>query len=103
MRQLEANANGQTVELTPGEELEVHLTANPTTGFRWVVRADGSPPCTITNSGVTPDGTTPGRGGTASWRVRAVQPGECDLELAYQRPWEDRPAAEAFRLHLVVR
>ena len=40
---LDEHADGRTVDLRVGQELEIRLTENPTTGFRWQIESSGGP------------------------------------------------------------
>lgn len=95
------------LELRLGQEFNLRLPSNPTTGFRWQLRADAAPVLQLLGPEVY---TTPeaagviGSAGVSTWRLRAVERGAGRLELDYRRPWEHGVAAERqFRCHVRVR
>jgi inhibitor of cysteine peptidase len=97
------SCNGQTVDLAVGENIEIRLRENPTTGFRWQVTGNDRAVCTMTSDAFNREAGPPGHGGEHSWVFEAVRPGECDIEFRYQRPWAD-PASpgQIFRIHIQV-
>lgn len=79
------------VQLKVGDELAVHLTGNPTTGFTW--QATIVPDCLSLKGEAeyaqdeVPQGMA-GVGGTFSFRLTATKPGTGTVRFAYARPWE---------------
>lgn len=85
------------LELRIGQQLNLRLPSNPTTGFRWQMRDSGAPQLQLLGPEVytTPeDAGVVGSAGISTWRLRAVAPGEGHLHLDYRRPWENGVAAE---------
>ena len=97
--------NGRTVKLAKGEFLEIVLSENPTTGYRWHFIEKGSPVCIPIWDSYEPEGErVAGQGGIHRWKFEAAQPGACRIELAYQRSWErGTPPGRTFRLDVEVR
>jgi inhibitor of cysteine peptidase len=101
--------NGRTVKLAAGESLEIALSENPTTGYRWQhakqAAEDDSSPCSFATDAFEPDRAgMPGAGGVHRWQLHAVEPGVCKIELEYRRSWEkDKPPERTFRIHVEVR
>jgi inhibitor of cysteine peptidase len=107
MQAISESFDGKTVDLAVGQVIELRLKENPTTGFRWQLRHDGTPACRITEDFIEPATTerapVPGRGGTHVWRIEGVQAGTCDMALTYARNWEaSRPPAMTFEVHVHV-
>ena len=103
MVQVDQSSNNKETKLAVGQTLEISLPENPTTGFRWELKAAGDPACAP--RGDTFDAPSPGVGksGTRRWRFEAVAKGTGKIELAYRRTWEqDKPPAETFRLTVRV-
>lgn len=79
------------MQLRQGQEFNLRLPSNPTTGFRWTLRANAAPQLRLLGPEVY---TVPeeaglvGSAGVSTWRFRAMQPGEALLGLDYARPWE---------------
>jgi len=97
----------QPMQLSEGQEFNLRLPSNPTTGFRWTLRADGAPQLLLLGPEVY---TVPekagmvGGAGVSTWRFRAVARGETALGLDYARPWEIEVApAQRFDCRIRVR
>ncbi len=95
---------GREVTLEVGQVIEVHLPANPSTGYTWLVK-DGAPGpvVLVAEPAFTPEAQRPGAGGTLVLRFRAVTQGETRVRLTYQRPWETGEPAEEFDFRVIVR
>ena len=103
MRFSEAD-NGKTVEVPIGQEIEVALTENPTTGFRWRMAQAGEPVCAYENDSFDPGMAAPGMAGSHAWRFKVVAAGTSSIELDHRRPWEDgSDGGAAYALRLVVK
>ena len=102
-----AKDDGRTVSLRRGQELELKLQANPSTGYGWAVAHAPEP--VLTQEGqpsyrtkVTP-GSNVGASGIETWRFRAAQTGRRTLRMEYRRPWErEVPPGAALTLRIVV-
>ena len=105
---LGAEDDGTLVELSSGQELEVTLESNPTTGYSWEVSEVNE--TVLTQMGEAEFMEAPkegeqlvGVGGTETFRF-ASAPGETTLTLVYHRPWEkDVEPLETFTVQVVVR
>jgi inhibitor of cysteine peptidase len=96
--------NGQEVTLVVGQVLELALSENRTTGFRWDLKTKAEPACELVESTFNPPGGPPGNGGIHRWQFRAVHPGNGEIELEYRRPWEkDAAPAKVYKLSVRVR
>jgi inhibitor of cysteine peptidase len=102
---IDETRNGQKVDVSIGDTIEIRLEQNASTGFRWSVTASCDPICPIVEDDrEAPAPAARGASGHHRWRLRAVQSGECDFVLAYRRPWEsERPPAREFRIRIRVR
>jgi inhibitor of cysteine peptidase len=100
--------NGETVAVRRGDTLDLRLSENPSTGFRWkVVRADR-----LSEEEPAPDSTEVpardsqsqvGRGGLRVFRFRAIAPGDGRLELKLWREFEgDASVLRRFAIGLTV-
>lgn len=102
--------NGAEIALKLGEEFEIAIDDQPSTGYAWDVVAGvddaGDPdrsevlstimafrPQRASDSAEPP----PGAPGEVVWRFRAIRPGSGMLRLEYRRPWEKdaSPARQA--------
>lgn len=97
--------DGRSIELRVGDGVQLSLTENPTTGYRWEFVTKPEPYCVVVSDAYVADSNGAiGTGGAHKWVFRAVSPGSRTLSLAYRRPWEkDTPPAETFKLTLVVK
>ena len=96
------DSNTQVV-LSAGQELQVVLLENPTTGFRWQMQSRGEPVLQLVDDSFDPPASGVGKGGTRRWRFKAAQKGSAGIEIVYRRASEqDQPPAETFRLTVRV-
>jgi inhibitor of cysteine peptidase len=92
MLQIAEDDNGHTVKLAVGDELELSLSENPTTGYQWELTAKAEPVCKLVKDDFEAPTRTPGSGGVHRWQFRAVQPGIGKIALQYRRSWEEGAA-----------
>jgi inhibitor of cysteine peptidase len=108
---LEEAASGSEVTLVPGQELNLALASNVTTGYQWELAHPAAALLAVLDPGTYHEspaqvGERPlaGRGGMTSFRFRAVRSGMDTLHLVYRRPWEkEQPPARTFLVHIRVR
>ena len=77
-----------------GEDFEITLAANPTTGYEW--RAFGRLPAAlsfVSRAFEPPESGIAGAGGTERLRYHANATGHNHIILQYARPWEEGAAA----------
>jgi inhibitor of cysteine peptidase len=95
--------NGRTIDLGFSETVEIRLSENPTTGFRWDLTANGEPACALLGDSFTPAAGPPGASGQHSWIFQALHQGEGHVELVYRRRGEEGGApARHFRVRLRI-
>ena len=97
---VESPEDGQRIEMSPGDSLELRLNQPGATGFRWITQV--VPPGVVAHragtetpggeSGAAVAGGPPGADRTAVIELVASAAGEGELTLALARPWEDEPA-----------
>lgn len=99
----EADA-GRTVEVTPGQAVQLRLPENPTTGYRWVMTMTPASCLEIGVDGFEREaGAAPGAGGVRVIDIASVAAHPCKLALAYRRPWETGvPAASELDFRFVT-
>ena len=98
---LDEKAAGSTIALAVGEEAELSLAENPTTGFRWRLPPDAPDVVALVADRFTP-GARPGQGGVRLLRWRGERAGTARLTLVLGRSWQ-AGGARTFALTLVVR
>ena len=100
--------SGVRTNLVVGQEVELRLDTNPSTGHSWLVLASGSPVLVPLGEpryepAPAPEGLV-GRGGVEHRRFRAAAPGDALLRLEYRQPWDrEAPAAALVEFPVVVR
>jgi inhibitor of cysteine peptidase len=104
MLKIAEDDNGRRLILGVGDELEVSLAENASTGYQWELAEKAEPVCKLVNDDFQAAGTTPGSSGVHRWQFRAVQPGGGEISLQYRRPWEeDATAARSYLVKVTVR
>ncbi len=75
--------------VTAGEQFDIRLPANPSTGFRWQVDGLDEKVVRLVDTRYEPTGPArPGAGGTDIFSFVGVAPGRGNIKLVYIRPWE---------------
>ena len=102
--ELSVDNDGQTITLQSGQELQVKLAGNPTTGYAWEVSEMDAAVLRITGEGeYVPAGEALGSGGEFVFNFQAAAPGETSLTLIYYRSFEkDVPPKHTFSVRVVV-
>jgi predicted secreted protein len=99
--QVDENSNGDQIKLASGETLEIGLSENRTTGYKWFLKSSGKV-CTLVDDGFEP-GRAPGEPGTHRWKFRAEQAGSGSIQLSYHRTWgKEKTPASTFKLTVLV-
>jgi len=101
MIQIGEESNGSGIDLSIGETLELCLSENRTTGYKWVLEST-SGVCALLKDSFLP-GHAPGEPGKHCWQFRAERAGSGAIELSYRRTWSaEKAAARAFKITLEV-
>ena len=97
-RSLSLDDDGTRVTLRPGDEIEVTLEGDATTGFGWELVEFDPAVITALAEPVYEEADTDlvGVGGKWTWTLAAQQPGECAVRFIYHRTWEDEPPEATF-------
>ncbi|MCX5922384.1 MAG: protease inhibitor I42 family protein [Candidatus Dependentiae bacterium] len=85
------DAQQETMQVTPGQEFEITLDSNPSTGYGW--RAKISDDSLLQELDKTYKTTvqaaqTPGAGGKDVFTFKALKNGTASITISYSRPWE---------------
>ena len=102
MRKITEDDNGHALTLAVGDEVELSLAGNPSTGYQWELKAKGGPVCELVKDDFEAPTGAPGSGGVHRWQFRAVKPGSGKIALQYRRSWEEK-AAPARKYQVSVR
>ncbi len=84
--------NGRAITVNAGEDIQVILNGNPTTGYTWtgtvsdqaVLQQQGDPIYAQENT----DPSIVGSGGTFTFTFKAAAAGQVTLKFDYSRPFE---------------
>jgi len=96
---------GSTQRLAKGQQLQVTLPSNPSTGYRWDV--DGALPAQLEQNGqpqFASDSTAIGAGGSEVWTFSAKASGQGALNMKYWRSFESTvPPVQTYSVTVVVK
>jgi inhibitor of cysteine peptidase len=86
---LSVEDEGKTVKVKVGNQLNVSLDGNPSTGYHWEVGPGGSTLLEqVGEAEFASDNNAVGSPGKVTLTFKAVKPGEETLQLVYHQPWE---------------
>ena len=92
---------GDSIDVTVGEEFIVALPATPSTGYTWT--AAGNPDVTFITEKQIQGGTQPGAEGTTQMTFAGRAAGESELVFTYSRSFaKSDPPAKTVKLPLTV-
>ena len=95
------NAGDATVHV--GEDFEIALEENRTTGFRWVTENRGEPFCALIRETTVSPAGPPGAAGMHYWHFRAAGVGVGTIEMHYRRAWESEVGPGlVYQLHVRI-
>jgi inhibitor of cysteine peptidase len=95
--------DGSTVEMHVGDQLDVTLDSNPTTGLSWVIAAGDSIVALQGEPQFLPGSDAQGAPGTETLHFGAADKGKTTLRLEYKKPFEqDVPPAKVYTLRVAV-
>jgi inhibitor of cysteine peptidase len=100
--------DGSSIALRVGEMIEITLTENASTGYRWTAPADRHLDVgdVLREVQTEPAGQNfrPGMPGVRRFHFEALGAGNTELQLEYRRPWAaSAMAVRTFRLRVEVR
>jgi inhibitor of cysteine peptidase len=100
MQLFKEEADSSEARIDIGEDFEICLAENPTTGFRWNVESAGEPACKLLSEHVSGQSKVPGNQRLHHWNFKAVVRGTSRIRLAYARAWQKQPPARTFTLSI---
>ncbi len=99
----DVDADAGTVELVPGQDLEIALPLNAGTGYGWRLDHEAAPVLAGGSSFMT-DAKVPGAPIRMVYRYTAAARGQTDVAFTLKRPWEaDAPGDRRVVFHVRVR
>jgi inhibitor of cysteine peptidase len=96
--------NSTEVHLKAGDQLELRLKSNPSTGYMWYVQPNSTPLLKLLRQSQT-EATQPGVGRPVFqvFNFEARRAGDGALKLHYVRSWEKpAPDEERFEVHVLI-
>jgi predicted secreted protein len=101
---LSENDSGKTVEIHVGDELEVVLPANPTTGYVWEVGSLDSTVLKLVSSDFLASDKAIGSGGMEIIKFHAIAAGTSSVRLIYHRSFElNMPPLKTFEMTVIIK
>ncbi len=102
--QLAEHDRGSTVQVLVGQQVDIALVANPSTGYGWELSELDESVLVLESESLHVDSDLEGAPGVSTFRVVATGSGEVEVRLNYRRPWEEGvEPIDSFVLELVVR
>lgn len=104
MQVLREQDAGKTVDVPVGDVAEIRLPENPTTGYRWAITQFSEKTCAVVHDEfIAPVNKAYGASGEHMWQLRAVAPGDCEIEFTYSRSRaSDNAEQRVYRVRLHV-
>jgi predicted secreted protein len=101
---LKESDSGKTVEIEVGDDLEVVLPANPTTGYVWEVSSLDSTVVSLINSEFVANDNAIGSGGVDLIKFHAVGKGTSAVRMIFHRPFEvNKPPIKTFLMTVIIK
>jgi inhibitor of cysteine peptidase len=100
--------NGKTFIVKVGDEIQVIIPGNATTGYAWIAALSDKDAAVLVQQGEATyvedatDGDVVGAGGTYTLTFKATAAGQATLKLVYERSWESGAPAQTFEVQITV-
>ena len=103
--QLTERDSGRQIELNVGDQLNITLPANPTTGFQWEVsNVDSTILRPMGEPEFEPASNEVGSGGQIKFRYEVVGTGQTELQLIHHRMFEENvPPIQTFEVNITAK
>jgi len=101
--QLYESDSGKMVEIHVGDDLEIVLPGNPTTGYVWEVSSHNPNQLRLGNSDFYAHDKSIGSGGMEIVKLQAIAEGKSQLKLIFHRPFEhSTPPLKTFDATIII-
>lgn len=95
---------GKTIEVSTGEDIDIELNGNPTTGYQWQIDGAESPVIRqVSEPEFKPVSNAIGAGGKVTLKFKATNIGKAGIKLVYKRSWEKTTPAKIFKVNFEVK
>jgi inhibitor of cysteine peptidase len=100
---LTSSDNGKTIQVHAGDEINIALDSNPTTGYKWAIEKSDATLLALKQSSFSASSSVPGSGGTQVFTFVAKSTGTVDLQLKYWRSFEgDKSITRRFAVTIQI-
>ncbi len=100
---LSASDNGKTITVHVGDEIDIALDSNPTTGFDWAIDKSNDALLTLKQKDYQASSNAIGSGGTDTFKFVAKSAGTVNLQLKYWRSFEgDRSIVHRYAVTIQI-
>jgi predicted secreted protein len=100
---LTGSDNGKTIQAHVGDEINIALDANPTTGYGWSIEKNNGTLLTLKQSNYSASSSAIGSGGTQTLTFVAKSVGTANLQLKYWRSFEgDKSITRRFAVTIQI-
>jgi predicted secreted protein len=102
---LSGSDNGKTITVHVGDEIDIALDSNPSTGFQWAIDKSDDNLLTLKASDYAGNGSSNlvGSGGTQTFKFVAKSAGSINLQLKYWRSFEgDKSIIQRFAVTIQI-
>ncbi len=101
--------NGKSVSAEVGDQIEVVLAGNPTTGYAWTVTMTDADKAVLEQQGdavyeeASTDSSVVGGGGTYTFTFKAIATGTANPTFSYARSFESSPPEQTYSVTVSVK
>jgi inhibitor of cysteine peptidase len=101
--------NGKTITVKVGDDIQVVLSGNPTTGYSWATSLSPADKAILDQQGdavyaqQSTGQSVVGAGGTFTFTFKAAGAGQVTLKFGYARAWESVPPIQTCMLTVIVK
>ena len=100
---LSGSDSGKTVTVHIGDEIDIALDSNPTTGFDWAIDKSNASLLTLKQMDYQASSNAIGSGGTDTFKFVAKSAGTVNLQLKYWRSFEgDRSITQRYAVIIQI-
>lgn len=100
---LSGSDNGKTITVHVGDEIDIALDSNPTTGYQWAIDKNNETLLTFKQSDYSASSNLIGSGWTQTLKFVAKSAGSVNLQLKYWRSFEgDKSISQRFAVTIQI-